>query len=186
MSEPELQELADDLKRTNGPLEKITLYEEKILDGRNRYLASQRAGVLLEPSHFVQFKGNRDEAAAFVISRNILRRHLTPDQRSAIAAALYAQLPKRGPGQPKKVLSPDSDNSFPGADAEAEVDHDGQREDGRAGQRDLESSRLARSHHSRAGDNLSRFFAPPGLKCPSRKSVHQFCGTVTLNPLSEG
>ena len=97
-------------------LRRSTLYEEKILDGRNRYLASQRAGVVLEPSHFVQFKGNRDEAAAFVISRNILRRHLTPDQRSAIAAELYAQLPKRGPGQPKKVLSPDSDNTFPGAD----------------------------------------------------------------------
>ena len=107
------------LTTSSGPMDHLrrsTLYEEKILDGRNRYLASQRAGVLLEPSHFVQFKGNRDEAAAFVISRNILRRHLTPDQRSAIAAELYAQLPKRGPGQPKKVLSPDSDNTFPGAD----------------------------------------------------------------------
>lgn len=79
MDSAELQELAQDIK-ANGLLEPITLYEGKILDGRNRYLACQQAQV--QP-RYEQFTGN--SPAAFVISMNAKRRHLTPSQRAAAA-----------------------------------------------------------------------------------------------------
>ena len=65
----------------NGKLEPIVLFEGKILDGRNRYRACVDLG--LEPKTEELESLN---AADFVNSKNILRRHLTTSQRSAIAA----------------------------------------------------------------------------------------------------
>jgi ParB-like chromosome segregation protein Spo0J len=68
--------------RDNGLLEAITLYEDKILDGRTRFRACQVAGV--EP-RYVVFEGN---PLAFVISKNLHRRHLDTSQRAMIAAQI--------------------------------------------------------------------------------------------------
>ena len=76
----ELEQLTDDL-RTNGLIEPITIYEGKILDGRNRFVACQMAQI--EPE-FVPYTGNNP--LTFVISKNIQRRHLTSSQRAALAA----------------------------------------------------------------------------------------------------
>ena len=51
----------------------ITMFEGKILDGRNRYLAASLAGV--DPS-FTEFRGTVEEAQQFVRKRNEERRHL--------------------------------------------------------------------------------------------------------------
>jgi hypothetical protein len=107
-------ELADDIKK-NGLLERITLFEGKILDGRNRYKASKLASYQFTEKDFVSFNGTREQAIELVISKNILRRHLTSDQRAAIAAELHAKMGKRGPGQPKKELSVNAENTFPSA-----------------------------------------------------------------------
>lgn len=56
------------------PQEHITLYEGKILDGRHRYLAAQKAGV--EPQ-FMDFEGNNDAAVAFVFGVNSMSRHFS-------------------------------------------------------------------------------------------------------------
>ena len=80
MGEDELKKLAEDIAE-NGLRESITTRGGKILDGRHRYLACQRAGVT--PT-FVEFVG--DDPASFVVSKNIHRRHLTATQRAAIAA----------------------------------------------------------------------------------------------------
>lgn len=82
MTQPELRELAGDI-RENGLLAPVTLYEGKILDGRNRYRACRIAGV--EPK-FREFKGK--DALAFVLSANLHRRHLNESQRAVIAAKL--------------------------------------------------------------------------------------------------
>lgn len=70
--------------RENGLLEPITLYEGKILDGRNRYTACV-VNLGIDPE-FVEYKG--EDPLAFVISRNLSRRHLDESQRAMIAAKL--------------------------------------------------------------------------------------------------
>jgi ParB-like chromosome segregation protein Spo0J len=82
LSDPELDDLTEDI-RANGLLEAITLHPDgSILDGRNRYRACHAANV--QP-RFTTWEG-KGSAYAYVISKNLHRRHLTTRQRSAIAA----------------------------------------------------------------------------------------------------
>lgn len=82
LSEVELQQLADDITE-NGLKNPITLYQGKILDGRNRYLACELAGV--EP--FYTELTNADPLK-YVISLNLNRRHLNESQRGVVAERL--------------------------------------------------------------------------------------------------
>src|ERR1041385_5743384 len=82
MDDDELAELADDI-RDQGQREPIILHEGKILDGRNRYLACERAAV--EPI-VENFSG--DDPLAFVVSLNLIRRHLSESQRAMVAAKI--------------------------------------------------------------------------------------------------
>lgn len=84
-------ELVADIKQ-RGLMEPITLHEERILDGRNRYRACVKARV--EP-RFRKY-GGRDPLG-FVISLNLKRRHLNESQRADIAARLET-MPR---GRPK-------------------------------------------------------------------------------------
>ena len=84
-------ELVADIK-VYGLREKIWTYEGKILDGRNRFLACQKAKIKPE---YRTFKGTGQGALAFVISANIHRRQLTDTQR-AMAAARIATLRQGG------------------------------------------------------------------------------------------
>ena len=78
----ELDDLTEDI-RANGQREAIPLHPDgAILDGRNRDRACQRAGV--EP-RFTEWDGV-GTPEAFVISNNLIRRHLTASQRAMIAA----------------------------------------------------------------------------------------------------
>jgi ParB-like chromosome segregation protein Spo0J len=86
LDDDRLQMLANDIAQ-HGLLDEIVLYEGKILDGRCRYLASARVGVAPK---FREYVG--DDPLAFVIGRNIHRRHLTKTQ-STFAAARAATLP---------------------------------------------------------------------------------------------
>jgi hypothetical protein len=89
MAEPELGALAEDI-RAHGLRQPIVMHQGKVLDGRNRLLACERAGV--EP-RFVEWRGT-DSPAAWVVSQNLHRRHLTDTQRKFIAAEaqkLYAE-----------------------------------------------------------------------------------------------
>ncbi len=72
-------DLVEDI-RQNGLIEPIELLDSQILDGRNRYRASQEAGV--EP-RFRDWTGS--DPYHYVISKNLRRRHLTVDQQAAIA-----------------------------------------------------------------------------------------------------
>jgi hypothetical protein len=78
----ELRELADDIA-ANGLRDPVTLTPDGLLlDGRNRALACEMAGV--EPAT-TTFDG---EPWLFSLSRNKHRRHLTTDQIALIAAML--------------------------------------------------------------------------------------------------
>ena len=72
----ELKALATDIFE-NGQREPITLFEGKILDGRNRYVACLDAGV--EPL-LTEYNGRHP--VDYVISLNLKRRHLDESQRA--------------------------------------------------------------------------------------------------------
>lgn len=73
--------LADVMK--HGVREPIWVYEGKILDGRNRYRA---ATVIDKPFEVKEYEGS--DAAGFVISLNLHRRHLNEAQRAMVGAKL--------------------------------------------------------------------------------------------------
>src|SRR5262249_44428526 len=89
MEGAEFDDLVTDI-RANGLRHPIVLYEDMILDGRNRSRACLAAGV--EPV-FTPFRG--DDPVAFVISTNLLRRHLSVEQRRDLIAKLIKAQPEK-------------------------------------------------------------------------------------------
>jgi hypothetical protein len=89
LSEDELQELADDIQE-RGLLHPIVLLDGKILDGRNRFDACNLAGI--EP-RFVEWQGD-GSPVAWVVSTNLMRRHLTSSQRAVVAYDILPLLEK--------------------------------------------------------------------------------------------
>jgi hypothetical protein len=86
-SDHELEELAKDITK-QGLLEPIVVYEDKILDGRCRYLACKKIDI---PPHCVT--GKIDNPLAYVLSRNLQRRHLNESQRVMIGAKIATNAP---------------------------------------------------------------------------------------------
>jgi hypothetical protein len=83
----DFEKLTNDI-RNQGLRQPITLFEGRVLDGRNRVEAMKKAGK-------ISFEGTFEEARAYVVSMNDIRRHLTTSQRAAVAAEL-ATLPRGG------------------------------------------------------------------------------------------
>lgn len=94
MTDAELADLSADI-RANGLRGAITLFEDQILDGRNRARACELAEV--EPTYRQHKTG---DPLAFVISANLHRRHLTTSQRATIAAKIATA----GDGNPKPFV----------------------------------------------------------------------------------
>lgn len=69
----------------NGVQEPVWLFEEKILDGRNRAKAALLCEKILPTKEFI---GTREQALSFVVSRNLHRRHLDESQRAMVGARL--------------------------------------------------------------------------------------------------
>jgi ParB-like chromosome segregation protein Spo0J len=82
MADAELKELAADIK-ANGQREIIFTLDDMILDGRNRFAACKL--VKLTPK-LIPYDGK--DPLAFVLSKNLHRRHLTESQRAMVAAKL--------------------------------------------------------------------------------------------------
>jgi len=83
ITETDFDELVEDIKQ-NGLREKITLYQGSVLDGQNRYRACMAAGVKPE---FEEWDG-KGTPEAFVISKNLRHRHLSPVEKAKIGARL--------------------------------------------------------------------------------------------------
>lgn len=66
-----------------GLIQPIVLYEDKILDGRNRYRACREIGV---EAKYETFTGAYEEALQYSNSLNASRRHLSSGQKAVIAA----------------------------------------------------------------------------------------------------
>jgi hypothetical protein len=110
----------------NGLREKIDLYQGKIVDGRNRYRALQRLGIdpSAEPSKYFRKaiyahavggeiapheQNNDDRVRAYAISRNIHRRHLTPEQKQD----LLVELVKASPEKSDRTLAKEGGTTHP-------------------------------------------------------------------------
>lgn len=70
--------------RIAGLLNPVTLFEGKVLDGRNRLLACVEAGVT---PRFVDWDGSGSSPAEWVVAQNVNRRNLTESQKAV--ASLY-------------------------------------------------------------------------------------------------
>jgi N6-adenosine-specific RNA methylase IME4 len=79
---PEFDRLVADIVE-HGLLNPITIYDNLILDGRNRERACRAAGVT---PRYVDFDGK--DPASFVLSQNLARRHLGPSERAMVAARM--------------------------------------------------------------------------------------------------
>jgi hypothetical protein len=107
----EFDDLVKDIKQ-NGLREKIDLYEGKIADGRNRYRALLKNGIdpEVEPSKYFRKtiythtaggeinphdQSNDDRVRAYIISKNIHRRHLTAKQKRDLIGKLLEADPTK-------------------------------------------------------------------------------------------
>jgi hypothetical protein len=100
--------LVADIK-ANGLHEKIDLYQGKIVDGRNRYRALRQLGIEPDDRYFRKAiyahtiggeigsheRNNDDAVLAYVVSRNIHRRHLTAEQKRDLIAKLVKAQPEK-------------------------------------------------------------------------------------------
>lgn len=112
MTDAEIDDLAEDIK-AHGQSHPITIWQGKILDGRNRNEACRRAGIKPRLVEWVPHGGSQSPTQ-WVLSENLHRRHLTVDQRALIAmeaSALFAQEAKArqraAGGDRRSVHAPD-------------------------------------------------------------------------------
>lgn len=108
MFDHELAEMAKNIKE-NGLLDPITLYEGKILDGRNRYAACGIAGV--EPTT-VEYTG--DTPVSYAVGKNMERRQLSSAQKAALAVRalphIEAEAKKRQQAAGRANTNPEGKN----------------------------------------------------------------------------
>lgn len=103
MDDESFAALKADIK-ANGLKVAGELYGNQVIDGRNRYKACQELGIEMEFWEIDESDKNFDPVA-YVLSRNLYRRHLTESQRSIIAGKL-AKLKVGQVGNGRKVEGP--------------------------------------------------------------------------------
>jgi ParB-like chromosome segregation protein Spo0J len=105
MGGAEFDELVADIK-ANGLNEPIITHQGMILDGRNRYRACIAAGCDLR-LEIMAADGWIDDPAAYVISANIRRRHLTGEQKRDLIAKLVKAQPEKSDREIAKIAKVD-------------------------------------------------------------------------------
>jgi hypothetical protein len=154
MSDKELKELTADIK-ANGVKVPILLNAkgDTILDGWTRWKIAHDNKIKLADDRFELFKGDEDAEIREIVSRNILRRHLTTDQRAmAVEMAL-------GPIEEAKAKERQSKaGSFKGKaklDGKGSVAEELRKVSG-AGKSKQEQAAKIRKHAEKTGDTSIR------------------------------
>lgn len=86
--------LVDDIRQF-GQIEPAVLLDGKILDGRNRYRACKQLGIELKVREWKPSELTGMSPLQFVISENIMRRHLNRAQKAEIGMLLYDEVEKQ-------------------------------------------------------------------------------------------
>jgi len=79
----------------HGQHEAAILWEDKILDGRNRYRACCDLGIEVDTCELTEC----DDPVAYVLSANLHRRHLTTQQRAFVGARARAIYDRQAKGR---------------------------------------------------------------------------------------
>jgi hypothetical protein len=100
MEGAEFDALVADIK-ANGLHEPIVAYDGKVLDGCNRLRACEAAGVKVQSWQWRHLNSDNDklDPAAWVISANLHRRHLTAEQKRDVIAVLIKTYPEKSDRQ---------------------------------------------------------------------------------------
>jgi hypothetical protein len=91
-------DLKADIKK-NGILEPIVIFEDKILDGRNRHRAAKEVGHVFSAHNFKFFEGDYAAAEAYVFSTNFLRRQLSNGQKVEVIKTMILKYPEESTRQ---------------------------------------------------------------------------------------
>lgn len=83
------------------PQDPIVLYNDRILDGRNRHNLCCELGITPVIKHF---NGTDAEALSYVLRHNLNRRHLSTSQKALVAARLLSAAGKRAKGSPTQAI----------------------------------------------------------------------------------
>ena len=113
MTSEELQGLIKDIQE-NGQREPVTLWNGKLIDGRNRATACEQIGLDLDCCEL----DPETDPVKWVLSHNLHRRHLTPSQKAMVAVKLKELLEpeakerkKRKPAKSVPVNLPEQKDS---------------------------------------------------------------------------
>jgi ParB-like chromosome segregation protein Spo0J len=156
----DFEELVADIKQ-HGLNEPIVVFEGKILDGRNRARACEKAGV--EP-RYTPFKGDTKDATAFVISANVHRWHLTPKQKRERIAKLIKAAPEKSNNTIAKQVKVDDKTVAKvrrGLEATSEIPKLGKTV-GADGKARKQPAKKKRRTVARGSNRLLRLFQAPG------------------------
>jgi ParB-like chromosome segregation protein Spo0J len=93
MEGDEFNNLVEDIE-ANGLVEGITVKDGQIVDGRNRYLACKTARYKFKKNDFVELPEDAD-VLAYIVSKNIQRRHLTAEGKRKVIAELLKANPDK-------------------------------------------------------------------------------------------
>jgi ParB-like chromosome segregation protein Spo0J len=103
LGEEEMATLVESVRR-EGLKYPITLdAKDRIIDGRNRERACERAGV---PPVYETVDLPEDKVADFILARNVARRHLSKGQQAVAIALAYPEPEKGGRGKNRKISLP--------------------------------------------------------------------------------
>ncbi len=106
MEGEEYEALIHSIER-QGLLNPITLYQGKILDGRNRFRAAKAARYNFTARDFVELRSGADPND-FVISTNAQRRHLSADQKRDLVIQIMREMPDASDRQIAKLTGVDN------------------------------------------------------------------------------
>jgi len=98
MDDEALADLERDIK-AKGQIDPIVVFEEKVLDGRHRWLACEHLGIVPVTQEYTG-----DDPFGLVMSKNAKRRDLTTGQRAALAFGL-ANMPVGRPNNSPKTAN---------------------------------------------------------------------------------
>jgi hypothetical protein len=174
-------ELVADIK-ANGLRERVDLYQDKIVEGRNRYRALQQLGLADRPDfyrnvlHAIGPKERIDDETirAYVISKNIHRRHLTSAQKRAALEALIRANPEKSDRQIAAMANVDHKTAGAARSelvAGGEIPHHEERTDAKGVKQPAKKKKpTARAPLAKAKDALE---ANPGVDA---KQLKKLCG----------